>query len=195
VIKLRLFKIFKSVSLQTVQIITGLIGIFTAVIAIMIAAPAFFNNFSYFISSLKSTTPIPASLSTEVTALQNEIKALRNQMDTLSHAVVLNPNSNVVAFRTYLKALDKRLLVIEQAVLDNPAKALELTLLSREIDNLKASHQFNFENTRREVERIYDFNKWFIGLVFTITIALASLAVSNFIRKPEKKPVIFKDSG
>jgi len=130
-------------------------------------------------------TPISQDLSAQVAALRSEVAALREEVDSFNQAVASNPDSNEL--RTDLQSVDKRLSVIEQAVLDNPARALQLTLLSQEMDNLKARYQSDLESTRQEIARVYDLNKWFIGLMFTMAIGLLSLAVSNFVKTPEKR--------
>jgi hypothetical protein len=83
---------------------------------------------------------------------------------------------------------EKRVSVIEKAVIDNPERALQLTLLSREMENLKITYRSDQESIRKEIERIYDFNKWFIGLMFTMALSVVGLAVTNLVaqRKSEK---------
>lgn len=134
-----------------------------------------------------TATAVPSDLQAQVAMLQHEVAALRQELDSLTQVVASNPNPDSIALRADLQSLDQRLSVIEQAVLDNPARALQLTLLSREMDNLKANYQSDLESTRQEIGRIYDLNKWFIGLMFTMAIGLLSLAVSNFIKKPERQ--------
>ncbi len=134
--------------------------------------------------STPTLTTVPQNLPTQVAVLQREVAILREEVDSLAQVVASNPDFN--GLRTDLQSLDGRISIIEQAILDNPARALQLTLLSQEMDNLKSRYESDLEGTRREIERIYDLNKWFIGLMFTMAIGLLSLAVSNFIKKPEK---------
>lgn len=129
-------------------------------------------------------TTVPQDLPTQVAVLQREVAILREEVDSLTQVVASNPDFDELC--TDLQALDERISIIEQAILDNPARALQLTLLSQEMNNLESRYESGLEDTRREIERIYDLNKWFIGLMFTMAIGLLSLAVSNFIKKPEK---------
>jgi len=133
-----------------------------------------------------TATSVPPDLPTQVALLQGEIATLRQELDSLTQRVASNPSPDSVALREDLQSLDQRLAVIEQAVLDNPERALQLTLLNREMDNLKVKYQSDFEGIRQEIQRIYDLNKWFIGLMFTMAIGLLSLAVSNFVKTPER---------
>ena len=179
----------------TIGALAGIISVLAAIISLGLGAnlrsisigPISFDTPT---PTLATPTPVPPSLPTQVAALQSEVAALRQELNTLTQTIASNPNANpdTIALRADLQSIDGRLSVIEQAVLDNPAKALQLTLLSREMDNLKANYQSSLESTRQEIGRIYDLNKWFIGLMFTMAIGLLSLAVSNFIKKPEKPP-------
>jgi len=133
-------------------------------------------------------TPVPSVISTQVATLQNEVVQLRQDVDTLSNVITSTTSSNpdMAVLAVKIESLDKRLSGIEQAVLNNPAKALELTLLTRDMDNLKSTYQSDSERTRQEIERVYNQNNWFIGLMFTMALGLLSLAVSNFIKRPDK---------
>lgn len=69
-----------------------------------------------------------------------------------------------------------------------PPSGLAVPLLRQDLENLKASQQRALEASTNEIDRVYDQNKWFIGLMFTMAIGLISLAISNFVqarRKPE----------
>ena len=73
--------------------------------------------------------------------LQSEVTTLRKEINALSQQVAANPNPDVAILQTKLTSIDERLSVIERAILDNPERALELTLLNKEMDNLKLTYQ------------------------------------------------------
>ncbi len=125
-----------------------------------------------------NVTSIPGDISvllTDISDLKVEVVNLKKEIDTLTNQ---SGGSDVQSsqYKNNVQALDNRIKIIEQAILDNPEKSLALTLLSRDIDN-----------TTKEVERLYDLFKWFFGLMFTMALSLLGLAVSNFIKKPEKQ--------
>jgi len=88
----------------------------------------------------------------------------------------------VAAVRADLTALDKRIQGIETAILDNPSKAITIPLLRQELETVKVDAQKEADSQTKQIDRIYDQNKWFIGLMFTMAIGLIGLAVSNFIQ-------------
>ena len=86
-----------------------------------------------------------------------------------------------------LAAVQERIDNVEAVIVENPTKALSLVVLRQELDNLKSSHQEQYAAAQRDIERIYDQNKWFIGLIFTIALAMVGLAISNFMQLRKKK--------
>jgi hypothetical protein len=83
--------------------------------------------------------------------------------------------------RTDLNGLSKRLKTLEDAMIDTPSKVLSVPLLRQEVDNIKVNSQKDSEVQAKQIDRVYEQNKWFIGLMFTMAIGLIGLAVSNFI--------------
>jgi hypothetical protein len=67
---------------------------------------------------------------------------------------------------------------LEQILLNNPAKALELPLLQRDFEGLKTAHQATAASLKETVDRIYDLNKWLLG---GIAISVIALALGNFL--------------
>jgi hypothetical protein len=81
-----------------------------------------------------------------------------------------------------LSRVDKRLFDLERYLLASPDKALALPLISKEVENLSSSVKSERVNTQTEIARIYDQNKWFIGLMFTMAISVLGLAISNLFQ-------------
>ena len=92
------------------------------------------------------------------------------------------PAIQVAAVRGDLTALEKRIQGIETAILDNPTKAISIPLLRQELDTAKLTAQKEADSQTKQIDRIYDQNKWFIGLMFTMAVGLIGLAVSNFLQ-------------
>ncbi len=100
--------------------------------------------------------------------------------------------SEVAQLRSDLDSMNSRILSMEEAILENPAKALELTLLKRDMEDLKKSYQDSLESTAIQIDRIYDFNKWLIGLMLPMAVGVVALVVNNFLpgssEKSKEKP-------
>ena len=119
----------------------------------------------------------------ELQDLQREVIALQQQVDTLAQN---NKNSikdsEIKQLQDSINTLSQRLEAIETVILNNPAKALEITLLRQEIDNLQLSYQQDLNSTRVEIDRIYDLSKWFLGLILTMALSLVSLVVTDYLK-------------
>lgn len=124
-----------------------------------------------------------ASIQQELTSLRKEIIGLQMRVDSLSQN---NPSglqsADIRELQDSVDKLDQRLETIETVILDNPAKALEVTSLHQEIKNVQEVNQQDISSTKAEIARMYDLNKWFLGLMFTMTMSLVSLAVSNYMK-------------
>lgn len=119
---------------------------------------------------------------------QNLIDRIVTQLEALRSSP---PKSTIAADVEELKQIvfkmDSRLASLEGAVTQDPEKALSLPLLRKDVDSLESAHQEDLNAVREEVERVYDLNKWFIGLMITIALSVWGLAIGNVVRgRPER---------
>lgn len=81
-----------------------------------------------------------------------------------------------------LEAVRKSQDALNEAILENPSKALSVPMIRRDLDTLDKNYREGIQRVREEVERMYDLNKWFIGLMFTMALGVLGLAIGNFIQ-------------
>jgi len=72
---------------------------------------------------------------------------------------------------------------LEEVILDNPSKALELPLIRKDVDSIRERNQADVVAVRQDVDRVYDQNKWFLGLVGTMALGTLTLVVTSFFKK------------
>lgn len=101
--------------------------------------------------------------------------------------------TQIAALRADVGGTGKRMDSLEQALIDNPTKALSVPLLRQDLENLKENYQQDLSAYAKQIDRVYDQNKWFIGLMVTmviglfgLAISLIGLAISNFIQTRKK---------
>ena len=70
-----------------------------------------------------------------------------------------------------LRELERRLAHVEASTRAAPERWEPIALLRRDIGLLESAY-----------DRIYDQNKWFIGLMFTMALGLVGLAISNILQ-------------
>jgi uncharacterized protein (DUF3084 family) len=122
----------------------------------------------------------------KISVLEKDVASLRNQLQALSNV----PDENKIAIQlkgmdTALTDLKARHAKLEDAILTNPAKAIEVPLLRKDLDNLKDSQQQNLLALQQGVDRIYDLNKWLLG---AMAVSIITLAISNVLSGRKKKP-------
>ncbi|HEY0076824.1 MAG TPA: hypothetical protein VGB77_22260 [Abditibacteriaceae bacterium] len=83
--------------------------------------------------------------------------------------------------------LQSKISRLEQVIMNSPTKAIELPLMRKDLDSLKEKSEADLVVVRQEVDRVYDQNKWFVGLIFTMALAVLSLVVGNFLKKDQEK--------
>ena len=84
-----------------------------------------------------------------------------------------------------LNDVSDRMSALESALTVNPSKALSVPILRKDLDNTEKYLHAELAQTKAEIDRIYDQNKWFIGLMFTIALSVLGLAVSSFFNRKD----------
>ena len=79
-----------------------------------------------------------------------------------------------------LANLERKLGTIEQTIMDDPTKALQLPLLRRDLEAVKETTLQANATTKQSVDQIYDLNKWLLG---SMAVGVILLALSHFFRK------------
>ena len=112
--------------------------------------------------------------------VEKQVKALQTVPDgTKAHA-------EVAALKDVTEDIDGRLSHLEAALGQDPASALSIPLLKRDVQGLRDASDALEGEIDKQVDRIYDQNKWFIGLMLTFAIALIGLVVSNLLQLAKK---------
>jgi hypothetical protein len=140
-------------------------------------------------------TPEPSPATVEITTqIRRTLDRLDYQDEQLGHLQgQLQSLSNVPEegkIAVQLKTLDDTLSELkvrqsklEEVILNNPAKAIEVPLLRKDLDNLKDAQQQNVLALKQGVEQVYDLNKWLLG---TMAISIIMLVLSKFFGGGEK---------
>jgi hypothetical protein len=176
---------------ETVSIIVALIGLIAGISTVLLTKLDPLMNASV---DDRTKAVIESLMSETAKSYKNELEFLRNklvQTETLLTDLNKVPDEAKVAAqlnqqKEALVVVSERLNKMEKAVLEDPAKALEMPLLRKDFNYLKQSYETDSLALRNEVSRIYDLNKWFIGLMFSMAIGLIGLAITNFLKSSKK---------
>ncbi len=121
----------------------------------------------------------------DIKTLKNEIGKIREGLNSIS-SLSKESQWKIEASRlaNQVNEVATRLSALESALTVDPSKALAVPILRKDLDNAEKSLRAELTQTKSEIDRIYDQNKWFIGLMFTIALSVLGMAVSSaFNRK------------
>lgn len=117
-----------------------------------------------------------------ISLLRTQIDSLRTLRDALTDTATATGLRDISQYSLRVSTLDTRLSKIEGVILADPTKSLDLVLIRRDIDELRGNNSDNITAVRRDVDRIYDLSKWIIGLMFTMSIGVLSLAAATIFK-------------
>ncbi|WP_152664086.1 hypothetical protein [Sphingomonas sp. SRS2] len=116
-----------------------------------------------------------------------ELAQLRADMVQLERSLARAPaapspdnaavRKDVALLRERLGSIEARQRAIERVIIASPAKSLELPMMRKDIADLRASREREATYFSQSIDRIYDFNKWFLG---GIVISLMLMALDRF---------------
>ncbi len=148
----------------------------------------FLSTFITLLGDIPTRKPyaiLEESVSQKIGELESRIKA--QEQDTaktladLREVMAKTNGSSQTILNKAVKRLESRISAIEEGVSSNPEKALSIPLLRKDVTILEKSTANDFSALRREVDRVYDQGKWFIGLMVTMLLTIIGLAVSTLV--------------
>jgi hypothetical protein len=127
------------------------------------------------------TVPAISSLDREVKETQRELKELRKQVRGLEEPSSAGRlTATVGRLDRTMTQLGSDVSAIRKAILEDPAKAVELPLLKKDIDAAKAANTAAIASVEQDVERQYDLMKFVVGTFAFGFLALVIQAVASW---------------
>jgi hypothetical protein len=112
----------------------------------------------------------------DVVTLTQQMTQLQSQVDTLSKP---KPGSRINAqldrMNKTVGQLHKQLASLNSVIVESPTKALELPLLRRDLDSVKAQNQASFTALQQDLDREYDLMKWILG---TFVVGIGGMLIT-----------------
>lgn len=138
------------------------------------------------------TPPIPEEWRELRFAFESQQVQIKIIADLLADLTSL-PDDAKVAMRlatmeVEIQQLNEQQAVINTAIGESTAKTISLPLIRQDIEFIKSRQDAVLADAREQIDRIYDQNKWFIGLMITIAIGVIGLAVGNLYQAGKKSP-------
>lgn len=165
--------------------LSSVIAVAAGVLGLVLSVSPLFNQITD--TSVTNETKILTAIDTttvELDKLKGDIKRLDEELKKLATVSGTEPTSvQLKAFSNKIDETQSRITNLEKVIMDNPAKALEMPLVRKDLTELEKTHRDDLVAARQEIERIYDLSKWFLGLMVTSSIAIIGLAISNFFKR------------
>jgi len=173
---------------KRISVILNYSSILIAVVGAIVASSISFDNL---FSPDKNTLQQDSIAKINIIKLQNEILKVNNQLnkslimvDSLRNTEMnsqeaRNLKIEITSLKTEVDNLNK-------VILDNPEKAISIPILKVQLENEKEQNEGEIKSIKEEIARVYDMNKWIIGLVFTMLVSIVVLNISNLYAKNKK---------
>jgi len=151
---------------------------------------ATFMSTSY-IDGLFNNSKIEVLNNKETEILEEQISNLQFQLNKSRHVIdsivkIRETNNNINDNDFKIRELNIQMQTLNKYILDNPEKVISVPLLKMEIEHLKEQNEKDIKSIKDDISRVYDINKWIIGLVFTMLVSIVVLNISNLFSKNKK---------
>ena len=167
---------YLSITIALIASITGIVSLFDLSKINLNKNNSEFGDLIIQINEIKTAQ---SSISEENKSIKAYInKIMETPLDTNAKEIANKINLlNIKNSQT-----ENRIKLLEDAIQNSPDKALSIPLLRNDIISLKENNLINITNIRNDINRVYDMNKWFLGLIITMTLAVVSMAISTLIK-------------
>lgn len=169
----------------------SLIAVFTAFVSLIVTSGLLVSSIEITRTSGKIEDEI--RMQEIETIMKTSIENVRDEMqDAINEFMQAVELSDDAIFAARLDQMDQKISeidtklkiiqTIEQAIMQNPERAMSIPILRRDIDTIKQDIIAESSVLRAEIARVYDLGKWFIGLIATMAIGVLGLAIGNLIK-------------
>ena len=179
-----------------IYLLANYISMTIAVLGVVFSIPFLFNDILF----KKPSKIISQENISNVTTINDrilELEKLYNQISQKLDSVMIidkdgakQTNFNNVEFsqlKYQVTELNTSVKNLENVILDNPEKAISLLLLKQQLENQRDQNEKEYKNTKDEIARVYDINKWIIGLVIAMLVSIITLSISNLLSRNKKE--------
>ncbi|GEM_PF-4504990 len=151
----------------------------TLVISIAIMLFTFIIPYRQSLFPVSRPTP---QTNAQIESMKRDLDNIKQQVDGLFLGIKSSPNTAVLNAR--LNLIDKRLMAIENSIADDPTRAVELTLLHRDVTQLGK----DLEATRDEMRRNFDLFQFFLGsIALTFFVFVVNYLFAEFKNRSSSK--------
>jgi septal ring factor EnvC (AmiA/AmiB activator) len=123
-----------------------------------------------------------------ISQLERIIKVTDDKSETARAIIALQTRTD--SLNAALSSVNQKLDSLTSAITSTPEKVLALPLLKKDVDDLRAESHIQTEELKDEMNRMYDMNKWLIGLILA---ALVGTIINNIIQSKKADKTALTD--
>lgn len=139
------------------------------------------------LSSIFDSQPPPPPWTKDISRLESQIAVIKKDLDGLvaGQQALKGINSDtelakeVASLASSREKLSSSVTRLEQAISDDPERALSVPLMRKDISLLKDSVASVEAAAHRDVERMHSLTIWFLGTMLTVGVAILGLILKR----------------
>ena len=117
-----------------------------------------------------------------------DIQSIQTRVSTLERSLRDLPEDKLAGLEKAqlnesIQTLNQKVDRLGDIILESPEKALAIPLIRKEVEELNDKQRALAISVEGQIDRIYDFSKWFFGLMITLAIGLVTM---GFVRRPRE---------
>ncbi len=163
---------------KVLPVVLSLVVIVVAILGFQLIRSGKLTNIEFQPATIVATTD--TNVSKRLQSLEDRVSELSDIINTSSQEMLASIGLDKV--QASVKSVSSELDALKVIIVENPEKALAIPLLRKEMDELEHKHAVLAVSTKDQIDRIYDFSKWFLGLMITLAIGLITM---GFVRRPK----------
>ena len=127
----------------------------------------------------------------QIEAIKSQVSDIEKRLENLEFGIVETSDQAKVELQVNtltntINEVQTRVVDLEQLILDDPIKALEVTLLRNDLEDMKEDYRYDISTMQKEMDRSYSMMRWVFGLMFVMTAGILSVAISNSFRREKE---------
>jgi hypothetical protein len=166
--------------LRVVAAITGTVLVFAGMYFSLITSPTATSSQS----ANQATSQNLGELKNQIDLIRKDVDQLKGQINSISQPNNQSAtNIRLSKIDTDLTNVISKTTTLEQIIMQDPAKALEIPLLKKDMESSNKDLESNISSLKGDIERIYQL---FFAFVIAMAISVLALAIGNLFQGKEK---------
>jgi chromosome segregation ATPase len=168
--------------LALVGLVVALVGLIPSYFALR-AAPE--SSSDVISEAVQAAVRNQRELSVRIDTTSQEVQQLRSEVNSLKKPTSQGRlAAQIGSMSARVQRIDQEVSTLQDAILRDPAKALQVPLLRRDVDSNQLANQAALIAVRQDIDRQYDLMKWILG---TFAVGVIGLILTGLTSRKEAK--------